>query len=119
MPASASAATNGSLAGAQALALGGERLLHFHHQSGLGEDLARIRRDGGARGAVGGVAGADARAGARFHEHVMAAPHERLHALGREADAMLLDLDLPRHADAHHSVSSWCESQRIASATSR
>jgi hypothetical protein len=86
---------------AQLLPLDRLRLLDLDDQLGAGEHLVGARNDAPTRRGVGRVAGADAGAGPGLHENLVSAGDVLAHRHRREADAMLLDLDLLRYADTH------------------
>ena len=93
------------LALAQHGAFGGLRLLHLHDEIGLGEHLRSRAEHLGTGPRVVLVGEALAGSGVMLHEHLVPVLHRLAHAGRRHADAILVDLDLLRHADAHLRVS--------------
>ena len=89
------------LALAQHLALGCLRLLHLHDHVGLGEDFLRGLDDRGAGLLVVFIGGADAAAGIRLDQDLVAVAHGLADAKGRHADAVFVILDFLRNADEH------------------
>jgi hypothetical protein len=94
------------LALAQQLVLARLRFLDLHDHLGLFEDRLRRARDLRANGAVGVVVESDAGPGAGLHQHLMTMVDQLPRGAGRQADAVLMILDLLRHADEHDAVSS-------------
>ena len=90
------------LALAQHGALGGLRLLHLDDQVGRGEHV----RGGGEHRSAGPlvvlVDDALARSRVMLDVHLVAMLDGLAHARGRHADPVLVDLELLRHAYAHH-----------------
>ena len=80
-------------------------LLHLDDQVGRGEDLGSGGEHLGASPRVVLVGEALAGGGVMLHEHLVPVLHRLAHAGRRHADAILVDLDLLRHADAHRCVS--------------
>ena len=79
----------------------GLRLLDLDDHVGAGEDVFGGLDDLRAGGAVGVVVGADAGAGARLDEHLMAMRDVFADGARRQADAVFVVLDFLRAADAH------------------
>jgi len=99
------------LAVAQHAALDRLRLLDLDDHLGAGEHLGRRADDGRAGALVVGIGRADAGAGLRLHQHRVAVRNDLAHRRRRQADAVLMDLDLFRNADLH-----WTVSGRVAGA---
>src|SRR5262249_60613640 len=70
-------------------------------QRGRGKALGRRAEDPRASPFVVGIADALAQRGVALDEHLMAVRYGFAHARRRHADAILVNLDLPRHADVH------------------
>ena len=102
------------LALAQHAALGRLRLLDLDDQLGGVEDLLRGREDAGAGGLVLGVVHADAEAGLRLDRDLVSGGDELVHAGRRQPDAVFVDLDFLRDADAHRDSPWSCEAATLA-----
>ena len=81
--------------------LGEERLFDLDDQLGPVPDLGCVAQHLRAGGAVRPVAGKNARTGAALDEHLVAGIDEGVRALGSQADAELLVLDLADGANDH------------------
>jgi hypothetical protein len=86
------------------------RLLDLDDHVGSREHLGRAGDDARAGRDVGGVGGADARARAGLHEHLVTLRGVLAHRHRRESDPMLLDLDFAGHTDAHAEPPADCAS---------
>eukprot|EP01137_Pigoraptor_chileana_P005243 Opistho-2@48068 len=75
------------------------RLLDLDDHVGLGEDAGRIGHELRAGGEILLVAESDGGAGAALHQHPVAARAELAHTGRRQADTVLMVLDLPGAAD--------------------
>ncbi len=94
------------LSGPQPRPLGRLRLLDLDDEVAEGEHLRPRRNQAGAGLAVVGIAGADAGPGAGLDHDAVAVRDDFTDRSGRQAHPILVDLDLPWHADEHRS-SSW------------
>src|SRR2546428_4803844 len=84
---------------AQLAALLGLRLFHLDDELGLRPGIADLR----TRFFVGGVRRADAGAGIRFDDHLMAVRGHLAHGRRRQPDAVFVGLDLLRNTELHMS----------------
>ena len=89
------------LAASEHAALDGLRFLDLDDHVGAIEYLRRRRGDRCTRTAVGVVVHPDALPGACLDDHVVPVRACLAHALRRQADAVLEDLDLLGYADVH------------------
>ena len=105
------------LALAQHGALRRQRLLHLDDHVGDVEHLRGIGKDSCADAAIVVVGDAHALGGARLHEHLMSVGDELARARRHQADAVLVDLDLFRHPDAHAGSLQKCLALRVLAGT--
>jgi len=89
------------VAGRQPRALFGLGLLHLHDQLAGGKDRVGVGVQRGPGGGVVAIVKARARPGPGLHTHPVARTGQLGHALGRQAHAELLGLDLGGNADLH------------------
>ena len=101
------------LALAQHGALGRLRLLHLDDHIGDVEHLRGIGKDRGADAAIVVIGDAHALGRARLHEHLMSVRDQLARARRHQADAVLVDLDLFRHPDAHAGSLQKCDALRV------